>query len=263
MVTRARRPFRSLIDGKPGEPVGLTNEETEVRAQSLFPEAFLKESASPDASPPEPAPITPPAPVQPVQPPAISSGDPIQDDERKKYEAVWTYEFYREQADGEPWVDHAFEKMGCKPGETLIDWGCGKGTPAQLFKEKGLDVTGLDIAHNCLDEGVDIKLVTGCLWSPPSELAPSDYAFCTDVLEHLPPNKVDLALQHICERTRKAAFIQVCIAPDTAGRKMDPPMKLHLSVFPPHVWTDKLKQLWRGVRMSQGRKSRVFYVCTK
>lgn len=170
--------------------------------------------------------------------------------ERTKYETVWgEYPAYRSQADGDPVVDLAFDELGCKPGESLIDWGCGKGTPAQKFQDKGLVVTGFDIAHNCLDPGITVPLVVGCLWEKPN--ITSDYSFCTDVLEHIPPEHLDAAISVIYACTRKAAFIQVCVTHDTFGAKhMDPPQVLHLSVMSSEVWASKLVSAGWQIRLS-------------
>jgi hypothetical protein len=182
--------------------------------------------------------------------------------ERDKYQKVWTYDFYRDQADGDPVVETAFKQMGCKPGESLIDWGCGKGTPARKFQQMGLQVTGFDIANNCLDPDVNIPLVVGCLWDLPKGVKlVADYAFCTDVLEHLPEEHVEDALVNIYTHTVKAAFIQVCTAPDTSGRKMDPPMTLHLTVRSPSWWYDRLSKLWMIRTVESRGKSRSYFVC--
>lgn len=189
--------------------------------------------------------------------------DQLAEAERKKYELVWTYNGYRDQADGDPLVEMAFEVMGCRPGETLIDWGCGKGTPARQFMGKGLKVTGLDIAHNCLDVGVDVPLVVGCLWDPnlPASLV-ADYAFCTDVLEHIPERKVGAAIGVISSRTRKSAVIQVCCVPDSWGAKIDPPQQLHLTVWSALEWGFELRQYWTTVRqLPVGGKSRAAFYC--
>lgn len=185
-------------------------------------------------------------------------------EEQKKYEKVWSYQFYRRQADGDPVVETAFKDMGCKPGETLIDWGCGKGTPAAKLAAMGLKVTGFDIAKNCLDPNVRVNFIVGCLWDAdlPVELT-ADYAFCTDVLEHVPTEHLPAALDNIRARTSKAAFIQVCTAHDTSGRKMDPPMQLHLSVFPHDWWYGSLRTRWGKVEGSWRGKSRSYFLCLR
>lgn len=180
--------------------------------------------------------------------------------ERAKYLRVWEWNNYRRQADGDAVVDMAFEMMGCKRGETLIDWGCGTGMPAQKLAAKGLKVTGFDIAENCLNAGINIPLVVGCLWEPPAALE-ADYGFCTDVLEHLPEDRIQTALGEIKARSRKAAFIQVDTVLDISGPRMDPPLRLHLTVKPCSWWQWNLERHWNSVTPIQGTYSRWAFLC--
>ena len=185
-----------------------------------------------------------------------------QEEERLKYEKVWSNRDYAVQADGEPLVDLAYDIMECKPGEMLTDWGCGCGRPAAKFRVKGLRVMGVDIAHNCLDENLigAFKLHVGCLWN--IMIPKAHYAFCTDVLEHIPPTYVDDVLRNIRASTTKAAFIQVCVLPDIWGAKMDPPTVLHLTVQPGDWWEAQLHKHWKTVeRIGVGGKARRAFLC--
>ena len=188
--------------------------------------------------------------------------DHLEVQERLKYEKVWTYQGYRKQADGDPFVDHAYQVMGCRPGESLIDWGMGKGTPAQQFQNKGLKVTGVDIAHNCRDPEVTVPLVVGCLWDPNIAVEAADYSFSTDVLEHLPPERLDEALLNIANHTKRAAYLQVCTMLDRWGALIDPPTVLHLSVLTGNEWLTKVQQLWVNIEAIEGpKKARWRFIC--
>lgn len=192
--------------------------------------------------------------------------DPWQEAERAKYERVWAdrNRAYAKQADGDPVVDRAFEEMGCKKGESLIDWGCGCGRPAAKFQAKGLDVVGFDIAANCLDADVKIPFLQRCLWDLPEDGVSSDYAFSTDVLEHIPPEHLPKVLSNIHKRTRKAAFLQVCTRLDRYGPSMDPPMRLHLAVYPHETWAAMLYSYWRtGIEYPNIGKARSAFLCFK
>jgi hypothetical protein len=125
-------------------------------------------------------------------------------------------------------------------------------------------VTGIDIAHNCLDSDVKIPFLKRCLWDLPDDNMSSDYAFCTDVLEHIPFWRVDKVLENMWERTNKAAFMQICLVPDTSGPKMDPPERLHLCVQPAEFWKDKLLSYWKSVeQLEVGGKARKAFLCFK
>lgn len=188
----------------------------------------------------------------------------IKEVERIKYEKVWSDRAYAVRADGDPVVDLAFDLMGCKPGETLIDWGCGSGKPAAKFQAKGLSVLGFDIAHNCMDADVKVPLLVRCLWDLPDDNVTAQYAFSTDVLEHIPPSELGAVLYNISARTTKAAFIQVCLVLDISGPRMNPPERLHLSILTVDQWRDRLSSLWAKVEdVKIGGKARYAFVCYK
>lgn len=177
--------------------------------------------------------------------------------ETAKYRKAWSYDRYRKVAPGEALVGAAATIMGCRAGETLIDWGCGTGRAAAAFQALGMKVTGFDIADNCLDSAVDVPLVVGCLWDPPPGLS-ALYGYCTDVLEHIPPKQVGPVLDGIAERTRKAAFFQVATFHDGFGKVLGEP--LHLTVRPADWWLGRLEKRWRVVTRS-GDDKRPQFVC--
>lgn len=181
-------------------------------------------------------------------------------DETRKYLRVWRRNDYRDQCDGLPVVGYACHIMNCSPGDTLIDWGCGTGKASKAFAGLGLQVTGFDIASNCLDSDVKVPLVVGTIWDPPSELA-AQYGFCTDVLEHLPEDKVGLALEAIRQRTERAAYIQVDTAADIFGAKMEPPVRLHLTVQPAEWWHEMVASRWPIIKPCAGSYSRAGFLC--
>jgi hypothetical protein len=190
-------------------------------------------------------------------------------DEMVKYTKVWSNRDYGVQSDGEPLVELAYQTMGCKPGDSLVDWGCGCGRPAAKFAEMGLNVIGIDIAYNSRDQAVRKKFgfLQGCLFDPyvhEHYNLTADFAFCTDVLEHIPPIKLGYVLDKLAENTRKKAFIQVCVLPDTYGKKMSPPEELHLSVCAPDVWFAMLQRRWPTVeQLTLGGRARRAFVCSK
>lgn len=195
----------------------------------------------------------------------MQSDDALLKQESEKYVQAWNWPKYREKTDGGPLVDHAFAVMGCQPGESLIDWGCGTGRPAAAFARRGLVVHGVDIAPNCLDEDVLPQLqsfTVATMWDPllPAWLE-SDYAFCTDVLEHIPPEKLDACLLTIRSRTHKAAVIQVFTELDRSGPKMSPPQRLHLSVQSAEAWHQQLEGYWSRVHQQLAKGARAAFLC--
>jgi len=67
-----------------------------------------------------------------------------------------------------------------------------------------------------------------------------DYGYCTDVLEHIPPEDVDKVLLNICTAARRVYFA-ISTVPDVMGALVGEP--LHLTVESPFWWHDRLSEL--------------------
>jgi 2-polyprenyl-3-methyl-5-hydroxy-6-metoxy-1,4-benzoquinol methylase len=187
------------------------------------------------------------------------TGD-LHQDEARKYRRVWGDPRYRKQADGDAVVHLAWYGLRMEPGESLIDWGCGSGRPAAEFARRGMNVTGFDIADNCLDPGIDIPLVVGTMWNPPADLS-ADYGFCTDVLEHIPTEHVRTCLAVIAARCPKGALLQVDTELDISGPAMKPPTRLHLTVWSRECWEGVIREYWPRVDVIKGTFSRWGFLC--
>lgn len=163
--------------------------------------------------------------------------------EARKYCNMWAFDEYRHYAPGEHYVNQAIEEMGMKPGSSVIDFGCGTGRGAQIFMDKGFQITGIDHAPNCLDENIEIPLVISNLWSLPGITA--EYGYCTDVMEHIPTEKVDDVLSQISSRVDKC-FFNIHTEEDVMGELIDD--ELHLTQKPPEWWKEKLSRHFARVR---------------
>ena len=170
--------------------------------------------------------------------------DEIAERERNKYERMWNVSAYRNHAPGESLANYAFATMKMRKGDKLIDFGCGTGRPAAQFQRLGASVTGIDHATNCLDQGVNITFLQCCLWNLPPDLL-CDYGYCTDVMEHIPPEKVDDVLSEIRRVVRNKVFFQIATFPDGMGKRIGE--TLHLSVHGPEWWSAKLSKHWGSV----------------
>jgi len=176
--------------------------------------------------------------------------DNLAERERQKYEQMWGVNAYRKHAPGEKLAQLAFEEMGMQKGNTLIDFGCGTGRPALQFQRMGAAVTGVDHASNCLDDRVNINFLKCCLWDMPPNLE-ADYGYCTDVMEHIPPEKVHDVLSEIKRIIRKKAFFQIATFPDGMGKHIG--KTLHLTVQPASWWEAKLSEHWDNVTIRGNR----------
>jgi len=109
---------------------------------------------------------------------------------RDFYEAVWT----GLPADPQPWAwrrRRALLLNEIRPGDRVLDLGCGTGRFVAAAREAGADVVGVDIAERALERarrvapGADLRLVAddGTLPLGHGEM---DLVWCSEVLEHVP-----------------------------------------------------------------------------
>ncbi|MDM0041874.1 class I SAM-dependent methyltransferase [Variovorax sp. J22R193] len=155
--------------------------------------------------------------------------------ERSKYQKIWTVDGYRVRSPGLRHLPGALEWMQPEAGASITDWGSGSGQASDAMHKLGFDVRMVDIAANAYRG--DLKVIEACLWELPEDMPATDYGFCADVMEHLPPEKVEAVLQQIAARTRKKCYFQIALFRDHTFTEAGP---LHLSVFPPEWWEQKV-----------------------
>lgn len=160
--------------------------------------------------------------------------------EQQKYQTVWSDPRYRAFAPGEFAVMEFLEVANPRKGETVRDLGCGTGRAGVELARAGLDVTQYDFADNCRDSGIDLPFILHDLSKPIAGL-PADYAFCTDVMEHIPPADVRKVLTHVVRAGRRV-YLAICTADDDFGR-LTIGEPLHLTVQPPEWWREQLDAL--------------------
>lgn len=174
-------------------------------------------------------------------------------EEKRKYEKMWTNEPYRATSPGYDSVSDFLSYIKNKKGsaDSLIDFGCGSGVAAIPFLEVGFKVSLVDIAENCLNENIHAltflypELITfflAPLWELPCSLGKSDWIYCIDVLEHLPPERVDKALSEMASKTKKGGALQVFLLDEEMGARVGE--TLHLTIKPLDWWLDKISSYW-------------------
>lgn len=186
--------------------------------------------------------------------------------ERAKYERMWTFEQYRAVAPGESVATQFLAQARPKPGSEVIDFGAGTGRGAlMLALLGGLKVHMLDFADNCLDPEVKQALTTQAhaltfqlhdLCRPIQRSA--QYGYCTDVMEHIPPENVDRVLQNVLKAAQHVFFMISC-EDDVCGQLIGE--SLHLSVHPYTWWHKKFQDLDCTIHWSQDYGTHcLFYV---
>jgi ubiquinone/menaquinone biosynthesis C-methylase UbiE len=108
---------------------------------------------------------------------------------RAHYESFWG----DAPEDPEPWAwerRRAFLLAEARPGERVLDLGCGAGRFVAALRDVGADPVGVEIAEAALERarrnapGADLRLIEpdGSL---PLEHASVDLVWCSEVLEHV------------------------------------------------------------------------------
>ena len=104
----------------------------------------------------------------------------------------------------------------------------------------------LDFVRNCLDadvkaivDGPDPKLyfIKADLEKPIPIAA--EYGFCTDVMEHIPPDKVGVVLDNILKAAQRVWF-SIALFEDACGKLIGE--TLHLSVHPFEWWKEQFEK---------------------
>lgn len=157
--------------------------------------------------------------------------------EREKYLKIWQKEEYRTVSPGMKEVERARDFFNLKPGDTLYDFGSGPCRATKWFIDNGIKATAIDFADNARE--VDVPFLEACLWDMPDDTPVADFGFCCDVMEHIPPEKVDEVLISIAELTNIGAYFRISTKPDKMGKLIGQP--LHLTVKDGNWWLSKLQ----------------------
>jgi len=169
----------------------------------------------------------------------VGPGNP----EALKYGKLWERKEYRAVAPGEQFAPVFLDHARPKHGSHVIDFGCGTGRGAAVLANAGMKVTMLDFVRNSLDDDVRSRLGESFTFKKHDLEKPSpviaEYGYCTDVMEHIPPGKVNLVLENIL-RGAKHCFFVISTGDDVCGRLIGE--TLHLSVHPFDWWKERFEE---------------------
>jgi len=178
--------------------------------------------------------------------------------EEEKYRLMWDHPEYRIMSPGEN-VASTFVQL-CRPTGKVIDFGCGTGRGSlAIRKESECELLLVDFTTNSRDPAAqDLPFLQADI-SAPMDIK-GDYGFCTDVMEHIPPELVEKTIQNIMAAT-PCAFFQISLIPDNLGGLIGHP--LHLSVHPFQWWVDLFARLGFCVLWHRDLgDSALFYIST-
>ncbi len=119
---------------------------------------------------------------------------------------------------------------------TILDYGCGRGTLAPAIPERRIQM---------YDPGIPGKEGTP---------KPVDMIVCTDVLEHVEPDRLESVLAHIARVASKAAYVVIATKP--ANAVLPDGRNAHLIVENAQWWCDKFSAHGWNVAEHSDRKGK-------
>jgi SAM-dependent methyltransferase len=118
--------------------------------------------------------------------------------------------------------------------QSVVDIGCGFGYLVGALRERGVDAQGFDISAYAMGQ-LPPSAVGHCwqadLLTPP--LRHYDLAVCIEVFEHLPAEKLPMAVENLCNSADRLLF---------SSSPNDYSEASHRSVYPPEFWVRMLAQ---------------------
>lgn len=131
---------------------------------------------------------------------------------------------------GEHWLPTVIEIARRYDAQSILDYGAGEGRMGVALREAGFVCRDYDPA------------VPG--WDDPPAFA--DLVTCTDVLEHIEPERLDTVLAHIRSLARTAVFLVASCRP--ANKRLPDGRNAHLIIQHPRWWHARVKRAGFTVR---------------
>jgi SAM-dependent methyltransferase len=163
--------------------------------------------------------------------------------EKTKYHKAWTLAYEADSSCGIHHCEYFSHVLNIQPSQTVADVGCGNGVASAKLQNLGFNVTGIDFVDVAWKQ--DLPFINACVWDLPD--LKFDYVFCTDVFEHLPEDKIELAFDNIKRIATQGVYFAIATRPDEMGKKINE--VLHLTVKPIEWWIPLLESRWNCVAM--------------
>ena len=124
---------------------------------------------------------------------------------------------------------------------TVLDVGTGSGKGALALLGAGFRVAMMDVTEaGLVAETASLPFTAGCVWGE-MPIGDFDWAYCTDVLEHVPPQFTMLAVHRMLQTASRGVFLSVSTVPDNFGIWMG--KALHQTVQSFVWWRDSLREV--------------------
>ena len=126
---------------------------------------------------------------------------------------------------GDKWADVVAGLMVDHNCPLVLDYGCGQGTLASAIRAKSLgEVSEYDPAIPGKDNIEKWKTF--------------DLVVCTDVLEHVEPDRLPVVIDHLFKLTKKILFLVIATRP--SNKFFPDGRNVHLTIQPASWWRERL-----------------------
>ena len=125
---------------------------------------------------------------------------------------------------GDKWAEAAQGLIDKYNVGSVLDYGCGQGTLVNALRKKRKHV-------HMMEYDVAIKGKDG-------DPQPADLVICTDVLEHIEPDKLGVVIDHLFKLTRKVLFLVIATRP--SKKFLDDGRNSHLIIEPDSWWKERV-----------------------
>jgi len=119
--------------------------------------------------------------------------------------------------------------------QNVLDIGCGRGEFLEMMRDAGVPAKGIDLSQEsvamCRHKGLDAELADLFVYLENLPEASLDGVFCSQVVEHLPPEKLPLMIRLATSRLRRGGSIAI-----------ETPNPECLAIFATHFYLDPTYQ---------------------
>jgi 2-polyprenyl-3-methyl-5-hydroxy-6-metoxy-1,4-benzoquinol methylase len=184
----------------------------------------------------------------------------IHEKERDKYADIWNLPDYSNFSPGEQMIPMFLSIARPKPYSAIIDVGCGGGAASRALHKLGYRVSAFDLTDQAWQPTPGITMRTGTIWNGIPLVPMFDYAYCCDMMEHIPTQFVALSISNILS-TATYAFFSISFTDDHFGSYIGE--SLHLTVKPFTWWRDTLREICVVEEARDMQGEGIFYVRNK